>query len=125
MPNVSGRSDPEENREAWEYASIVVASHAGQDMMETLNNAGATGWELVSLTDSETTFGSQRLVAVVKRRIDPFAPPSDRGVGWKPDPSERHQYRWWDGEWWTFNVADGDDESRDPPTRRSPSQRVQ
>ena len=25
---------------------------------------------------------------------------------WEPDPTGRHQYRWWDGEQWTDQVAD-------------------
>lgn len=25
---------------------------------------------------------------------------------WFPDPTERHEHRWWDGERWTANVAD-------------------
>lgn len=33
---------------------------------------------------------------------------------WQPDPSGRHQYRWWDGKEWTDIVADGGEESRDP-----------
>ena len=27
--------------------------------------------------------------------------------GWHPDPTSRHQYRYWDGDRWTDDVADG------------------
>lgn len=33
---------------------------------------------------------------------------------WQPDPTGRHQYRWWDGLGWTDVVADHGIESRDP-----------
>ena len=38
------------------------------------------------------------------------------GVGgsWQPDPSGRHQYRWWDGASWAADVSDGGVSSRDP-----------
>lgn len=111
--------------ESWEYASVVVSSVSFRELIETLNNAGAKGWELVSITNNDPTVGANMLVAVLKRRIDPFEPPTNTSEGWKPDPSERHQYRWWDGECWTFTVADGEDESRDPPTRLTPAQRRQ
>ncbi len=33
---------------------------------------------------------------------------------WAPDPSGRHQWRYWDGSSWTDDVADNDQRSRDP-----------
>jgi len=36
---------------------------------------------------------------------------------WRPDPTGRHQYRWWDGERLTDQVADGQDASFDPIDR--------
>ncbi len=33
---------------------------------------------------------------------------------WLTDPTGRHQYRWWDGEEWTENVADDGVQSVDP-----------
>ena len=33
---------------------------------------------------------------------------------WEPDPTGRHQYRWWDGERWTDQVADDGIQSVDP-----------
>ncbi|MXW57168.1 MAG: RDD family protein [Acidimicrobiia bacterium] len=33
---------------------------------------------------------------------------------WEPDPTGRHQYRWWDGEKWTDQVADDGVQSVDP-----------
>lgn len=33
---------------------------------------------------------------------------------WEPDPTGRHQYRWWDGQAWTDHVADGGRADIDP-----------
>lgn len=35
---------------------------------------------------------------------------------WEPDPTGRHQYRWFDGEQWTDQVADDGVQSVDPVT---------
>lgn len=34
--------------------------------------------------------------------------------GWLPDPTGRHEYRWWEGAAWSDVVADGGVESSDP-----------
>jgi len=36
------------------------------------------------------------------------------GGGWQPDPTGRHQYRWWDGTSWGAHVSDGGVNSQDP-----------
>jgi hypothetical protein len=36
------------------------------------------------------------------------------GAGWHPDPSGRHQLRYWDGGKWTDSVSDGGVQSADP-----------
>jgi hypothetical protein len=45
----------------------------------------------------------------------PPAPTSTGGGGWHPDPSGRHQYRYWDGRTWTDAVSDYGDMGTDPP----------
>lgn len=35
-------------------------------------------------------------------------------AGWHPDPSGRHQFRWWDGNRWTDQVADAGVVATDP-----------
>ena len=34
--------------------------------------------------------------------------------GWAADPYGRHQWRYWDGNRWTEQVADGSTQSTDP-----------
>lgn len=36
------------------------------------------------------------------------------GAGWHPDPTGRHQLRWWDGQGWTPAVHDGGVHGTDP-----------
>jgi hypothetical protein len=42
------------------------------------------------------------------------------GAGWHPDPSGRHQLRYWDGQAWTANVSDDGQQSTDAFTATPP-----
>ena len=42
--------------------------------------------------------------------------PGETPAGWLPDPSRRHQLRYWDGKGWTAHVADDGVPSTDPFT---------
>ncbi len=44
-----------------------------------------------------------------------------RPAAWHPDPSGRHQLRWWDGEAWTEQVSDQGAITSDPPVRPAPT----
>ncbi|MEI7548159.1 MAG: DUF2510 domain-containing protein, partial [Actinomycetota bacterium] len=47
--------------------------------------------------------------------VQPVAQPVAQPAGqWSPDPYGRHQYRLWDGQRWTANVADNGVVSNDP-----------
>ena len=39
---------------------------------------------------------------------------TEHPAAWHPDPTRRHQFRYWDGESWTVNVADHGIASVDP-----------
>lgn len=41
-------------------------------------------------------------------------------AGWYPDPSGRHEQRYYDGKSWTSNVADGGKQSHDDPASPAP-----
>ncbi len=43
-----------------------------------------------------------------------MTPRATMAARWLPDPTGRHQYRYWDGGCWTENVYDAGVESRDP-----------
>lgn len=44
----------------------------------------------------------------------PPPPPAAVPAGWYPDPSGRHQQRYWDGAAWTADVTDGGAQTTDP-----------
>ncbi|MHB8680528.1 MAG: DUF2510 domain-containing protein [Acidimicrobiales bacterium] len=44
----------------------------------------------------------------------PAAPVPAPPFGWYPDPSARHELRYWDGRTWTEHVSDGGQQSIDP-----------
>jgi hypothetical protein len=44
----------------------------------------------------------------------PVAAAAASGGGWHPDPTGRHQHRWYDGSAWTDQVADNGANSTDP-----------
>jgi hypothetical protein len=44
--------------------------------------------------------------------------------GWHPDPTARHEYRYWDGAQWTDDVSDGGVTSTDPVAGGTPAQGV-
>jgi len=69
-------------------------------------------------------FGSQNVLPVRARPAPAAAPAPPPPVaapaaapgapGWAADPYGRHQWRYWDGNRWTDQVADGSTQSTDP-----------
>jgi hypothetical protein len=49
-----------------------------------------------------------------RRLAERLAAPSGPTGAWQPDPSGRHELRWWDGGRWTENVSDGGRPGVDP-----------
>jgi hypothetical protein len=46
----------------------------------------------------------ERVFRRLSERLSAFSGPTG---AWQPDPSGRHELRWWDGGRWTENVSDG------------------
>jgi hypothetical protein len=46
---------------------------------------------------------------------------SSTPASWQPDPTGRHQHRYWDGTAWTEHVADAGVAATDPPTMDAPA----
>jgi len=94
-----------------------------EDLTNIAQDLGCYGWELVSITAADKTFGLNELFAILKRPIVPPADPEDRSEGWKRDPCGRWDVRWWDGTVWTFDVGRRGDKKnatgRDAPTLRA------
>lgn len=49
-----------------------------------------------------------RFFAALSTLVAPVPP------AWLPDPAQRHQYRWWDGQIWTPSVSDAGQQTHDP-----------
>lgn len=63
--------------------------------------------------------GLNLVPAPVRTPAPPAAAPTAAapgGPGWGADPFGRHQWRYWDGARWTDQVADGANQSTDPPS---------
>ncbi|GEM_PF-3263184 len=45
----------------------------------------------------------------------PTVSPAEVAPSWQPDPSRRHELRYWDGSSWTEHVSDAGTQSTDPP----------
>ncbi len=52
-------------------------------------------------------------IRVLPLAIDP-SPPAAVPAAWAPDPTGRHQWRWWGGATWTDHVADDGVATEDP-----------
>lgn len=65
--------------------------------------------------------GAPQVVAAGSAAVPPAAgaqsqagPGSLPPAGWHPDPTRRHEHRYWDGAQWTTNVSDAGQASTDP-----------
>ena len=108
----------------WEYLYLKASTVGGMEpLVARVNDLGVEGWELVTLDDVDRTIGANVLIAIMRRRLEPFDAPADTEEGWKNDPSGRFDKRHWNGRAWTFYVGRTADKSthRDPPTRRAPT----
>ena len=109
-------------RTQWEYIGLQARSNELDGLLQRLNDAGARGWELASITNNDPSVGLNSIVAIMRRPIEPLAEPDDTSADWKTDPSGRFDTRHWDGEAWTMRTRRDGVEHRDPPTARTPAQ---
>jgi hypothetical protein len=108
-----------------------ATASAGFREMATLNlddddgpEAGATPLERSEPVEISSTFFSSG--TATRTRARPYRPRQRTSLddesldtrptapaGWNVDPTDRHQFRYWDGFHWTENVADDGRQSRD------------
>lgn len=72
----------------------------------------ATSWKALTARGVAVVTSSQAAAAPVQPAGGPPSAPAP--AGWQPDPSQRHQLRYWDGQRWTEHVSDGGSQSVDP-----------
>jgi hypothetical protein len=83
---------------------LIACATSGKRAAAALQNQGAAGY---FGAESPGYFGSG---------TDPTVQGSAALAGWHPDPSGRHQLRYWSGTEWTDQVTDNGVPSTDPPT---------
>jgi hypothetical protein len=93
------------------------------DNDDDTSEAGATPLQPSEPVEISSTFFSSG--TATRTRARPYRPRQRTSLdesldtrptvpaGWNVDPTDRHQFRYWDGFHWTENVADGGRQSRD------------
>lgn len=92
---------------AFGFASLLAAQGLGVIELAGKANEAASGLSSggINLTGSGPAPGTPAAGG---------APAAAPAGGWHPDPTGRHQQRWWDGSAWTDQVADNGAVSTDP-----------
>lgn len=94
-----------------QFSTVSIAN-----MTLEMNQLGSVGWEVVGFASSDKTIGLSALTAIlIKRERTRFDSPDDQAPGWKRDPLDRHQLRWWHGLRWTSAVHDDGKNGTDWP----------
>ena len=89
---------------------VTVPRKIGQIMELLGGGAVAVAVGLLALR------GQSLVPAPVRTPAPPTVPTTAEpgAAGWAADPYGRHQWRYWDGNRWTEQVADGSTQSTDP-----------
>lgn len=101
----------------WEHRVVSATTNDQTALEHELVKLGAEGWEVVGVSGVDRTIGMNAVVCVVKRPVVPPPPPDDIAEGWKPDPVNRWEVRYWNGQTWTAHVANKEPKKQglDPP----------
>jgi len=96
------------------YPSAPASPEAGADTGATAPQAPVT-----PPADATAPAASQPQAPPAQPQAGPQGPPAQPQSagppsGWYPDPSSRHQYRYWDGGRWTEHVSDNGAATVDP-----------
>ena len=101
---------PEEEHKEEEPEAEPATATAGTFFSNQSNTATATATRTLRLPTSLTSraYHPKQRASLSEDRISPAVP-----AGWKADPTGRHQFRYWNGDHWTENVADAGVQERD------------
>lgn len=83
------------------HLELVASGRVAEELTELVRTRGATGPTsvLTEVLGTSSTMSTESAVS---------------NGAWHPDPTGRHELRWWDGGSWTPNVADGGVTATDP-----------
>lgn len=106
----------------YSLAVLIPSIAVGIRRMHDTDHSG--WWILVPFVNfvfavTEGTQGTNRFGADPK--ADPGLTTSATPAGWYPDPTGRHQHRYWDAARWTQSVADNGVTSLDSPELTPPA----
>ena len=105
---------------SWEYMTLTAPASNVDSIRELLNELGSIGWEMCGFASADPMIGLNSYTAVVKRAAAQYPEPGDVDeAAWHPDPSGRHERRYWDGLRWTQHVVDGEQQTTDWPIVRT------
>ena len=98
-----------------EFGGLAWPEKIGEIMQFLAGGAVAAAIALLALR-SQTLFPARARPAPAPAPPPPVAAPTAApgAPGWAADPYGRHQWRYWDGNRWTDQVADGSTQSIDP-----------
>ena len=88
----------------WRYKQLEANTANIGYLVDQLNDAAADGWELVELAYADKTIGLNSMFAIVRKALDHPADPDDLAAGWRDDPLEQSEHRYWNGHVWTVHV---------------------
>lgn len=107
----------------WEY--MRLKTYTNTPIGDTLNLAGAEGWEVVGFASADKTIGLNAVMVVCKRECVSPPPPADVTAAWHDDPTGRFDKRYWDGRQWSAHVGrvgPPKENAVDPPTMLPPTE---
>jgi len=96
-------------RSGWFLLIVLIPLVGGIILIVFLATAGEPGPNQYGLPPKGPQMAYPGTTATVAG-----APPQNAPSGWLPDPSRRHEYRYWDGHQWTNQIADGGVSGVDP-----------
>lgn len=91
-------------------AGTFFSSRADTATATATATGTATATRTLRLPSSLTSraYNPRQRASLTEHRLTPAVP-----AGWKADPTGRHQFRYWNGDHWTENVADAGVQERD------------
>lgn len=123
--NDTGNAKPYEGpasrkwRKAWEKSeSAKTASQREDEARRAETNAHAIADALVAAADGLRTASDKQPAEIESVPVGAIAPAQSTAPppppAWLPDPTGRHEVRYWDGTAWTEHVSDNGVQANDP-----------
>ena len=91
-----------------------VDIHVGQSAPGQVQVSIRSGLKFGLMDWGKNQKNVDRLLASIDQAIGAAASGAAASGAWHPDPTGRHEHRWWNGTTWTDQVADGGVAATDP-----------